>query len=62
MGPSIPKDNGEVLLTRTMNLLLNNSSRKYEEEFEDESTDEFEDESKMSTKMSPKMSIKMSPR
>ncbi|KAH0695088.1 hypothetical protein KY285_022185 [Solanum tuberosum] len=56
MGPSIPKDNGEVLLTRTdvpetiidvpsKEFVTQQLEVEYEEEFEDESTDEFEDES-----------------
>ncbi|KAH0756369.1 hypothetical protein KY290_026639 [Solanum tuberosum] len=56
MGPSIPKDNGEVLLTRTdvpetiidvpsEEFVTQQLEVEYEEEFEDESADEFEDES-----------------
>ncbi|KAH0685856.1 hypothetical protein KY285_016411 [Solanum tuberosum] len=56
MGPSIPKDNGEVLLTRTdvpetiidvpsKEFVTQQLEVEYEEEFEDESVDEFEDES-----------------
>uniref|UniRef100_M1E132 Pectate lyase n=1 Tax=Solanum tuberosum TaxID=4113 RepID=M1E132_SOLTU len=55
MGPSIPKDNGEVLLTRTdvPETIIDVPSEEFvtqqleveEEEFEDESADEFEDES-----------------
>ena len=55
-GPSIPKDNGEVLLTRTdlpetvidvpVEEFVNQQLEvEYEEEFEDESADEFEYES-----------------
>ncbi|WMV58609.1 hypothetical protein MTR67_051994 [Solanum verrucosum] len=55
MGPSIPKDNGEVLLTRTdvAETIIDVPSEEfdtqqleveYEEELEDESADEFEDE------------------
>ncbi|KAH0707728.1 hypothetical protein KY285_010850 [Solanum tuberosum] len=55
MGPSIPKDNGEVLLTRTdvpetiidvpsEEFVTQQLEVEYEEEFEDESADEFEDE------------------
>ncbi|KAK6782369.1 hypothetical protein RDI58_020165 [Solanum bulbocastanum] len=54
MGPSIPKDNGEVLLTKTdvSETIIDVPSEEFvtqqleveEEEFEDESTDEFEDE------------------
>ncbi|KAH0733048.1 hypothetical protein KY289_004236 [Solanum tuberosum] len=54
MGPSIPKDNGEVLLTRTEvpetiidvpseEFVIQQLEVEYEEEFEDESVDEFED-------------------
>ncbi|XP_049390707.1 uncharacterized protein LOC125855085 [Solanum stenotomum] len=56
MGPSIPKDNGEILLTRTdvpktiihvplEKFVTQQLEVEYEEEFEDESTDEFKDES-----------------
>ncbi|TMW92112.1 hypothetical protein EJD97_013487 [Solanum chilense] len=55
MGPSIPIDNGEVLLTRSnvqktiIDVPLEGFTTQqldvYEEEFEYESTDEFEDES-----------------
>ncbi|KAH0728079.1 hypothetical protein KY284_003944 [Solanum tuberosum] len=56
MGPSIPKDNGEVLLTRTdvLETIIDVPSEEfvtqrleveYEEEFEDEFANEFEDES-----------------
>ncbi|KAH0687961.1 hypothetical protein KY284_018514, partial [Solanum tuberosum] len=56
MGPSIPKDNGEVLLTRTdvpetiidvpsEEFVTQQLKVEYEEEFEDEFADEFEDES-----------------
>ncbi|KAH0709469.1 hypothetical protein KY284_010896 [Solanum tuberosum] len=56
MGPFIPKDNGEVLLTRTdvpetiidvpsEEFVTQQLEVEYEEEFEDESADEFEDES-----------------
>ncbi|KAH0701906.1 hypothetical protein KY285_016184 [Solanum tuberosum] len=55
MGPSIPKDNGEVLLTRTdvPETIIDVPSEEFvtqqleveEEEFEDECADEFEDES-----------------
>ena len=56
MGPSIPKDNGEVLLTRTdvPKTIIDVPSEEFatqqlevvnEEEFEDESADEFEYES-----------------
>ncbi|WMV09036.1 hypothetical protein MTR67_002421, partial [Solanum verrucosum] len=56
MGPSIPKDNGEILLTRTdvPETIIDVPLEKFvtqqlevecEEEFEDESVDEFEDES-----------------
>ncbi|WMV46923.1 hypothetical protein MTR67_040308 [Solanum verrucosum] len=55
MGPSIPKDNGEVLLTRTdvpetiivvpsEEFVTQQLEVEYEEELEDESADEFEDE------------------
>ncbi|KAK6784399.1 hypothetical protein RDI58_017854 [Solanum bulbocastanum] len=55
MRPSIPKDNGEVLLTRTdvpetiidvpsKEFVTQQPEVEYEEEFEIESTDEFEDE------------------
>ncbi|WMV30540.1 hypothetical protein MTR67_023925 [Solanum verrucosum] len=57
MGPSISKDNSEVLLTRTNvpetiidvpseEFVTQQLAVEYEEEFEDESADEFEDESK----------------
>ncbi|KAH0776339.1 hypothetical protein KY290_007750 [Solanum tuberosum] len=56
MGPSIPKDNGEVLFTRTdvretiidvpsEEFVTQQLEVEYKEEFEDESADEFEDES-----------------
>ncbi|WMV32669.1 hypothetical protein MTR67_026054 [Solanum verrucosum] len=55
MGPSIPKDNGEVLLTRTdvpktiidvpsKEFVTQQLEVEYEEEFEDESADESENE------------------
>ncbi|KAG5580624.1 hypothetical protein H5410_051251 [Solanum commersonii] len=55
MGPSIPIDNGEVLLTRTdvpetiidvpsEEFVTQQLEVEYEERFEDESADEFEDE------------------
>ncbi|KAK6791624.1 hypothetical protein RDI58_010705 [Solanum bulbocastanum] len=54
MGPSIPKDNGEVLLKRNdvlettidvplKEFVAQQLEVEYEEEFEDESTNEFED-------------------
>ncbi|KAG5606242.1 hypothetical protein H5410_027734 [Solanum commersonii] len=57
MGRSMPKDNGEVLLTRTdvLERIIDVPSEEfvtqqleveYEEEFEVDSADEFEDESK----------------
>ncbi|KAH0725401.1 hypothetical protein KY284_001266 [Solanum tuberosum] len=56
MGPSIPKDNGEVLLTRidVLEIIIDVPSEEfvtqqleveYEEKFEDEFAYEFEDES-----------------
>ncbi|KAG5610307.1 hypothetical protein H5410_021588, partial [Solanum commersonii] len=56
MGPYIPKDNGEVLLTRTdvpetiidvpsKEFVTQQLEVEYEVDFEDESTDEFKDES-----------------
>ncbi|KAK4707345.1 hypothetical protein R3W88_033119 [Solanum pinnatisectum] len=56
MGPSIPKDNGKVLLARTnapetiidvpsKEFVTQQLDVEYEEEFEDEFADEFEDES-----------------
>ena len=56
IGPSIPKDNGEVLLTRTdvpetvidvpsEEFVTQQIQIEYEKEFEDESEEDFEDES-----------------
>ncbi|KAH0639342.1 hypothetical protein KY290_036605 [Solanum tuberosum] len=73
-GPSIPKDNGEVLLIRTdipetiidvpLEEFVTQQLEVEEEEFEDESADEsenaYEDESEKSMRMSLKISLKMS--